>query len=349
MKHHRRIPGMILAALTLCTSLILPAFAAQAPDTANSPWHEGVAYVTEKGIASELGDLGENITVREWAVMVCRAYDKEVKSGSDFGIAEIRLAYHEGWLDMGAMMDPDSAMCRRYTYESIFKVEDIPVFSTELYAEGTSSGENRYFRAAKENELCQDTNRELDLITKGEAAQIVYLMRTKDIQVEAPELMEKVNFVDKNQAADLNFYLLEIQKVPEVILDQFHADGWSYCVDDAYVDAFGARIGMECSGCCSYENKSIYVKYDYATIHEFGHYYHSTCDDAGFNAIYKKEAEAARDVLGYYAATNENEYFAEVFEYWIKWSGSSEQMEALEEAAPETYEFFHELAMSNWY
>ena len=350
MKHHRRIPGMILAALTLCTSLILPAFAAQAPDTADSLWHEGVAYVTEKDIAYDLGDLGENITVREWAVMICRAYGKDVRSGSDgvFGAAEVELAYKEGWLDLSAMMDPDSAMCRRYAYESIFKVGDIPVFSTELYAEDGDSSENRYYRAAKENGLCEDTDGELDLITKGEAAQIVYLMQTKDIQVEAPELMETVNFIDKNQDADLNFYLLEIQKVPEVILNQFHADGWSYRVDSEYVDNFGDRKGMEYAGVCSYADKSIYVKYDYATVHEFGHYFHDVCDAARFAAIYAKEAEAARAVLGDYAATNEDEYFAETFDYWINWNDDSVQMSALEEVAPETYEFFHDLAGNNW-
>ena len=350
MKHHRRIPGMILAALTLSTSLILPAFAAQAPANAESPWYEGVTYVTEKGIASNLGDLDENITVREWAVMVCRAYGKDVKSGSDgvFGTAEVELAYKEGWMDLSAMMDPDSAMCRRYAYESIFYVEGIPAFDAELYAENVAAYEDRFVRAAKENELCEDTDGELDLITRGEAAQIIYLMQTKDITVEAPALMEMIHVDNVDQNFNLNAYLLEIQKVPEEILKQFHADGWSYRVDRASVDGFGDRKGTEFAGVCSYANKSIYVKYDYATVHEFGHYYHNSCDDTGFRAIYDKEAEAARAVLGDYAATNEDEYFAEAFDYWINWNDDSVQMSALEEVAPETYEFFHDLAMNNW-
>lgn len=348
MKHHRRIPGMILAALMLCTSMILPAFAAQAPDTADSLWHEGVAYVTEKGIASELGDLNENITVREWAVMVCRAYGKEVQTDTTFGAAELKLAYKEGWLDLSAMMDPDSAMCRRYTYESIFYVEGIPAFDAELYAENVAACEDRFVCAAKENELCEDTDSELDLITKGEAAQIIYLMQTKDIEVKAPALMQTVNLINVDQNFNLNSYLLEIQKVPEAILNQFHADGWSYCVDSEYVDNFGDRKGMEYAGVCSYADKSIYVKYDYATVHEFGHYFHDVCDAASFAAIYAKEAEAARAVLGDYAATNEDEYFAEAFDYWINWNDDSVQMSALEEVAPETYEFFHDLAGNNW-
>ena len=197
--------------------------------------------------------------------------------------------------------------------------------------------------------MCQAADSALDLLTKSEAAYIIYLVQTKDIKVEVPMLMEMIHFVDRNQDADLNPYLLEVKKVPEAILKQFQADGWSYCVDSESVDAFAAGKGKEYAGVCVYADKSIYVKYDYATIHEFGHYYHDTCDAVGFRTIYHKEAEAARAVLGDYAATSESEYFAEAFDYWVKWSGSSEGLKVLEQAAPQTYQFFYNLSVNNWY
>ena len=358
MKKNKKIPGMIIAMLVLCMSLSMTAFAAEAPSfqdvPIDSPWYEGVTYAAENGITSGTGNgcftPDQHITARQWAVMLCRAYGKEVEPITDrpFGTAEMNLAYKEGWLDIGAMVDPDSAMCRRYTYESIFRIERIPVFSSELYASDEHSAENRYIRAAKENDLCEDTDGELDLITRGEAVHIIYLMQTRDIHVETPSLAKMVNLVNADKAFNLNVYLEEIHKIPEAILYEFQADGWSYRIDSEYVDDFGDRNNAEYAGCCSYMNKSIYVKFYYATIHEFGHYYHRIIDTSDFDEIYEMEAEAARDVLGDYATTNDKEYFAEVFDYWINWSDNSGKMNALKEAAPETYEFFRNLALNNW-
>ena len=358
MKRFKKIPGMIIAMLVLCMTLSMSAFAAEAPVfqdvAADSPWYDGITYAAENGITSGTGNGNfspdQNITARQWAVMICRAYGKEVEPIEDrpFGAAEMKLGYEEGWLDVGAMIAPDSAMCRRYTYESIFRVERIPVFSSELYVSDELSAENRYVRAAKENDLCEPTDGELDLITRGEAAQIIYLMQTKDIRVEEPSLMDMVSLVNADDVLNLNAYLEEINKIPEAILYEFQADGWSYRIDSEYVDDFGARNGEEYAGCCSYMSKSIYVKFYYATIHEFGHYYHRIIDASDFDEIYEKEVEAARAVLGDYATTNENEYFAEAFDYWINWSDNSGKMKELKDAAPETYEFFRQLSVNNW-
>ena len=144
MKRIKKFPGMMIAMLVLCMSLSMTAFAAETPVfqdvPVDSPWYDGVTYAAENGITSGTGNgcftPDQNITARQWAVMLCRAYDKEVEPIADrpFGTAEMKLAYKEGWLDLGAMVAPDSAMCRRYAYESIFRIERIPVFSSELYA-----------------------------------------------------------------------------------------------------------------------------------------------------------------------------------------------------------------------
>ena len=358
MKSLKKFSGLMIAMLLLCMSLTVSAFAAEAPVfqdvAADSPWLEGITYAAENGITSGTGNgcfsPDQNISVRQWAVMICRAYSKEVEADPDsaFGTAEMKLAYREGWLDVGAMVDPDSAMCRRYTYESIFHVEKIPVFSSELYAEDTVSAENRFVKVAKENAMCDENANGLDLITRGEAVQIIYMMQTKEIKVETPSLMEMINLVNADGVHNLNAFLMEVKKIPESILYEFQADGWSYRVDSEYVDDFGASKGTQYAGCCSYRNKSIYVKFDYATVHEFGHYYHEIIDASDFDDIFEKEAEAARAVLGDYATTNEYEYFAETFDYWINWSENQSKMSTLKEAAPETFAFFNKLAMGNW-
>ena len=169
-------------------------------------------------------------------------------------------------------------------------------------------------------------------------------MQTQELRVATPDLLEAMNIVNSDDV-HLNDFMLEIKKIPESILYEFNAQGWSYRVDSDYVEDFSDRVGMDCAGCCSYMNKSIYVKADYATVHEFGHYYHQFVgfDDA-IETLYEKEAKSAEKVLGEYATTNHKEYFAEVFDYWIQHSDRGE----LEQVAPDTHAYFTELENGDW-
>lgn len=351
MKKRKNILSMLLV-LLLCFSMSVTTFAAETPAfqdvTSDSPWYEGVAYAATHGITSGTGNgcfsPDSNITARQWAVMLCRAYDKQVEDQPDsaFGDSQMKLAFDEGWLDVGAMIYPDIGISRRYAYESIFRVEQIPVFNSSLYA--NVPAENYLVHVAKENGLCSTDANELDLMTRGEAVQLIYLMQTRDIKAATPDLLKAMNIVNAD-GVNLNSFLQELEKVPESILYEFNALGWSYRVDSEYVDQFSDRVGMDCAGCCSYANKSVYVKADYATIHEIGHFYHKL---VGFDGItedlFEKEAAEASKVLGTYATTNHKEYFAEVFDYWLQHSDHSQ----LELVAPETHAYFTALEKGNW-
>ena len=74
--------------------------------------------------------------------------------------------------------------------------------------------------------------------------------------------------------------------------------------------------------------------------------FEETKDESGKSI--EKEAEEARGILGDYAASSENEYFAESFAYWINWADNSGKMRNLKNVAPETYEFFRQLSVNNW-
>lgn len=359
MKIRKNLLGSLFATLILCMTLTTSAFAVDSSPfqdvTTDSPWYDGITYAAEHGITSGTGNglfsPEQNITVRQWAVMVCRAYGKQVTTDTSamFGSAEMKLAHDEGWLDVGAMVAPDSSICRSYLYESIFRVERIPVFGSNLSVDEEISAENRFVRVAKENDFCAQTGDALDMMSRGEAVQLIYLVQTQGVKMTTPTLMEMVNLVNADQVMDLTSYLREIRKIPDNILYEFQAKDWSFQIDSNYVENFSARIGMECSGCCSYFDKSIYVKTNYAIVHEFGHFYQRiVCNDSCFEVIYEKEFESARSVLGDYATTNMREYFAEAFDYWITWSANSAKMKALADAAPETYEFFNSLSNNDW-
>lgn len=353
LKSIKKYMAMIMAVLSLSMLMTVSAFAADGQTFSDvgpdSPWHAGVEYGAEHGITSGTGDgkfsPDHDITVRQWAVMICRAYGKEVETLEDkpFGTEQLNLGFQEGWLDVGAMIDPDSSMCRAYAYESIFRVEKLPVFNACLY-ENVVPYESYYVTVAKGNDLCSENAHGLDLISRGEAIQLIYLMQTKDLAIAKPALLDNIQLVNTD-GAYLEDFLLELKKIPETILYEFNARGWQYCIDSEYVDDFGERIGMECAGCCSYKNKSIYVKADYATTHEFGHFYHQFIGfDATVEELYAKESESARNLLGDYSTTNHKEYFAEVFDYWIH--GYSR--EALELVAPETFSYIQKLEMNSW-
>lgn len=359
MKRIDTVLSLLILTAALCMQLSLSASAASEPAfrdvSADSPWYEGVAYAAENGITYGTGDNNFSpdaaITIRQWAVMICRAYGKEVTEAPDssFGQAQLNLAYKEGWLNMSAMLEPDTEMCRSAVYVSAFAVENIPVYRYELYEDGEyMTAADNYVRIGYENGLCEEDANSLDRISRGEAVQIIYLICTKGLQVDPPEMVEQLNIHNIDQV-HLESYLLELKKVPASILDEYTERGWSFDLNSQYLDDLSDQLNMQCAGATAYQEKTIYARESHCTVHEFGHFYHQVL---GFPSIiedlYAKESESVRDVLGNYSTTNSSEFFAEFFEYWINWSGSEKRMSVLEEAAPKTYAYFLSLETGGW-
>ena len=358
MKKRKLWIPLFALVVMLCMQLTVCASAAELEFqdvSANSPWYEGITYAAENGITCGTGNNcfspDNAITVRQWAVMICRAYEKEVPATSDssFGLAEIDLAYKEGWLNMTAMLDPDTKMCRSAVYASAFAAEGVPVYQYDLYNDGEEISQDRnYIRVSCENGLCEEDADPLELITRGEAVQIIYLIRTNGLHVELPEMLEqyRINNVDQ---VYLEPYLLELKKIPEPILKEYEKRGWSFRVDDQYLEQLSKKLNMQCAGATSYQEKTIYARVSSCTIHEFGHFYHLVLGfPSTINALYEKESASACGVLGDYSTTNSKEYFAEFFEYWINWNGHESRMRFLQEAAPDTYSYFLALESGGW-
>ena len=149
MKRIYTILSFFMLTAALCMQLTAPASAANDPGfrdvSAESPWYEGISFAAENGITCGTGDNNFSpdavITTRQWAVMICRAYDKEVPEtpGIPFGQDQLELAYKEGWLNMSAVLEPDTEMCRSAIYASAFAAEGIPVYCYELYEDGESN------------------------------------------------------------------------------------------------------------------------------------------------------------------------------------------------------------------
>ena len=64
--------------------------------------------------------------------------------------------------------------------------------------------------------------------------------------------------------------------------------------------------------------------------------------------FYQEESETAAILLRPYALTNEREYFADYFVYWITYHDNGKKMAAFQRAAPKTYAYLLALEEHNW-
>lgn len=236
MKHKK---GFAAVLLTLIISALLSVSAFAASDGFSdvpvaSPFYESVTYLAERGITCGTGNgwyaPDTPITVRQWATMLCRVLDKEdvlADPASYGGDVCIKQGYADGWLNLTAIAAPDSRLCRYAIYESGFAAFDIAFYSSQLYPDKEAlSPQDNVLLAAKSFGLCKDTCAGTDIITRGEAADLLYALLTREFTVALPPILESLPLNNK-EGVHLNSYLLELQKIPEPIRQAF-ADCFVY-------------------------------------------------------------------------------------------------------------------------
>ena len=358
MKHKK---GFAAVLLTLIISALLSVSAFAASDGFSdvpeaSPFYESVTYLAGQGITYGTGNgwyaPDTPITVRQWATMICRAFDKEDALSDPAGYggdACINQGYADGWLNLPAMAAPDSRLCRYAIYESGFAAFDIAFYSSQLYPDKEAlSPQDNVLLAAKSFGLCKDTCAGTDIITRGEAADLLYALLTREFTVALPPILESLPLNNK-EGVHLNSYLLELQKIPEPIRQVFAEKGWQYMIDCEYLASISDQRNLNCIGVTDYENRQIVVSSAEATVHEFGHFLDKLM---GFpsqtEGFYQEESGTAAALLRPYALTNEREYFADCFVYWLTYRDNSKKMAALCSAAPKTYAYLLTLEIQNW-
>lgn len=123
----------------------------------------------------------------------------------------------------------------------------------------------------------------------------------------------------------------------------------TFISDYAYLARLSEERNMSCIGATNYGSRQITVSSAGATVHEFGHFLDelmgSPSQTEGF---YQEESGTAAALLRPYALTNEQEYFADCFVYWLTYRDNSKKMAALCSAAPKTYAYLLALESQNW-
>ena len=340
-----------LAVCTLVLALILPTAASavctrfdDVPETADC--YESVIYLAEHEITQGTGNgcfsPDAPVTVRQWAMMLCRAYEVKVEgsSWSDLSQSAVEQAYRKGWLNETALSAPSIQLCRGALLKSAFAAAKIPIYDSALYAGGVSlPNHENCIRIGKELRLCDEEDDANEIVTRRDAAMLLHAILTRAFTVEAPPApVALVNAAGVN----INDYLLALRQVPEPVLATFNAAGWTYCIDFDYMGGLSKKLNMSCIGATSYGQKTIYISEASATLHEFGHFLDWML---GFPAEHEQlfRAEAAAAPLRDYAKTNAREYFADCFAYWVKYAENANAISLLQECAPMTYRYMEDL------
>lgn len=340
-----------LAVCTLVLAVILPTAASAActgfddlPETADC--YESVMYLAEHEITQGTGNgyfsPDAPVTVRQWAIMLCRAYDVKVEgsSWSDLSQSAVEQSYRKGWLNETALSAPNIQLCRGALLKSAFAAAKIPVYDSVLYAGGVSLPDyENCIRIGEELQLCGEANTANEIVTRRDAAMLLHAILTRAFNMEAPPApVALVNAAGVN----INDYLLALQQVPEPVLATFNAAGWTYRIDFDYISELSKQLNMSCIGATNYSRKTIYLSEASATLHEFGHFLDWML---GFPVEHEQlfRAEAAAAPLRDYAKTNAREYFADCFDYWVKYAENANAISLLQECTPMTYRYMEDL------
>ena len=349
MKMIVRRTALAVCTLVLAVTLSTAASAActgfdDVPESADC--YESVIYLAEHEITQGTGNgyfsPDAPVTVRQWAMMLCRTYEVKVEGSSwgDLSQRAVEQSYRKGWLNETALSAPNIQLCRGALLKSAFAAAKIPVYDSVLYAGGVSLPDyENCIRIGKELRLCGEANTANEIVTRRDAAMLLHAILTRTFTVEAPPApVALVNAAGVN----INDYLVALRQVPEPMLATFNAAGWTYRIDFDYISELSKQLNMSCIGATNYSRKTIYLSEASATLHEFGHFLDWML---GFPVEHEQlfRAEAAAAPLRDYAKTNAREYFADCFDYWVKYAENANAISLLQECTPMTYRYMEDL------
>ena len=339
---------LLIMLLTVSASAAAPHFEDVSADT---PFADSILYLADCGITngtdSHLFSPDAPITTHQWAVMLCRAYGLETSgtTWTELGQSAIRRVHQKRWMEATAISASDTQICRGALYKSAFAAAGVAVYDNTLYEGGEELPDyENCLRTGCELHLCDDDADPLEIVTRGEAAQVLHAILAQELVVKEPPAPVTM---ENRSGVSTNAFLLELRRVPQPILDAFNAHGWRYVIDYDYIASLSRRGGVSCTGATSYADKTIYISEAGATLHEFGHFLSNILNDSAVcERLYCEEAQ--NSCLRAYAKTNAAEYFADFFDYWVTNRQSTVKMTWLQASAPQTYTYFEVLEADGW-
>lgn len=352
-----RFPALVLAVAIFTSAGSGSAFAATTShpfqDVAtDAPYANGVQFVYDNNISCGTGEKTFSperaITFGELSLMLCRMYWPDEEWDVDNATAKVGIDC------MGRIVNPvisrDERVSNSTAYQALLSCSNAPIYSQKLCEAGIETQSDDAVYTASQIGLCEESVDSFALLTRGEAAQMIYEASQLDLEMAPPSIVVKLDVtVEDEYKSKCTPFLEEAAKIPAVILDRFEDENWSLTIGNDYILQWEDEndVGGSIVGLTVYATNAIYVCNVASVVHEFGHFLHSQLGyPQEIDDLYQKESESAKLVIGDYALTNEMEYFAEFFESWIR--ASNDRLQELKTAAPETFAYFETLEASGW-
>ena len=336
---------MLVATMSLACCISAGATEIKQPTFKDVPstheYAEEIEYIHSKGIINGIGDGKFNpdgyVTLFQMAVIVQRAFDT---SGLTSG--PMPVCFSNGWIPMATIVKPEHvALTRGEVYQIAFTAAGVDIFESSNILDWEG-----YIDGAKKLGLCADDASVNGLVTRAEVAGLIANLLRNEYKSEMPESMKLVKIVN-NTTQNTGDYTTVFNKIPTDILKAFNDSGWTFRIDRAPINAYNFNNGATAVGLTRYYCKDISVVVPGCVIHEFGHflaYYLNNFDKCV--ELYSNEGTKAFALLGH-ASENHDEYFADMFNYYIMHRDDG-KISKMEEMCPDTFEYLQSLEAKGW-
>ena len=299
-------------------------------------YSQAIEYLVNKNIIQGTGNSlyqpNSYITIQQWVAMLGRANNIQVTNWEDY----VQRVYELRWINSVDVQFPKTKIIYSKLLEIALNAFDIPIYDACLYNLNLSHKDNLIYISKELN--IELANKEKDsLVTRGEAAQLLYNLLTTAKTIDPPKSPIIIETEEEN--VNLNDFLLELQKIPPILLKLFNNQGWKCIIGNTEIRKAGFKVGI---GMTDFTKKIIVVTEPDAILHEFGHFYYKYLNyPPQFINIYNQEAQ--QSILRAYAKTLPTEYFADCFAYWIQYYNNPINMTNFKNTAPQTYEYMQNI------
>lgn len=335
-----------LTACALCCSMAVSAYAANEPAfrdvDADAPYASAVTQAYEAGRISGIGaglfDPEAPLTAQAAAILLERY----------FPYSDVLDGYEGYVLRQCASDTPNAPVSWGYFLDLCFKADGVGLFQPVLYGgpENVSPGAAAVF-AAQQMCLLPETITSDQHLKRGEAIYLMEQVLAGEYEQPLPALLSEFPVVLEDDSYRPK--LGELFQVPKPILEKFKEQGWTLNYGTSVLTAYNEDHGTLGVGMTSLSDRAIYVADTGSLLHEFGHYLdtviHITTDKA---SVFSAEKEAGATLLGTYAGSSSAEFFAESFDYWVRYADSELKINRMREIIPGTYQVMKELSEKGW-
>lgn len=299
-------------------------------------YSQAIEYLVNKNIIQGTGNSlyqpNSYITIQQWVTMLGRANNIQVINWKDY----VQRAYKLRWINSVDVQFPKTKIIYSKLLEIALNAFNIPIYNACLYNLNLSHEDNLIY-ISKELNIELANKEKSNLVTRGEAAQLLYNLLTTTKTIDPPK--SPIIIETEKENINLNGFLLELQKIPPILLKLFNNQGWKCIVGNTEIHKAGFETAV---GMTDFTKKIIVVTEPDTILHEFGHFYYNYLNyPPQFINIYNQEAQ--QSILRAYAKTRPAEYFADCFAYWIQYHNNPINMTNFKNTAPQTYEYMQNI------